>query len=91
MNNVVDDLNVGRIMKFWKDVDYFRTTFPENINSYLKHRGLDGDNVVGITKDGGYYYVFYKELNLEEAEEESQTQNCCNHECLGAGYCGEKE
>ena len=50
--------------KMKKNVDWFQTTIPENINHYLKHRGLDADSVIGISVDGGIYYVFYKKSIL---------------------------
>lgn len=49
-----------------KIVDWFRTTIPENINNYLEHRGLDADNVINISKEGGYFYVFYKIFEVKE-------------------------
>lgn len=51
-----------------KEVDWFRTTIPENINHYLEHRGLDADDVLGISVDGGVYYVFYKKTVEIETE-----------------------
>ncbi|MHA2344925.1 MAG: hypothetical protein ACXADW_24005, partial [Candidatus Hodarchaeales archaeon] len=38
-------------------IDFFRTSVPENINHYLEHRDLKTDDVIGITVDGGYFYV----------------------------------
>jgi hypothetical protein len=49
-----------------KNVDYWRTTIPENINNYLKHRDLGADDIITIFKDEGFFYVFFKTYEAEE-------------------------
>jgi hypothetical protein len=56
-----------------KVIDFFRTSVPENINHYLEHRDLKTDDVIGITVDGGYFYVFYKKTEYKEVRKSSPT------------------
>lgn len=61
---------VAKIEEFTKDVEWFQTTIPENINHYLQHRDVDADSVINITVDGGIYRVFYKKTRLKEVSSE---------------------
>lgn len=49
-----------------KIVDWFRTSILENINNYLEHRNLDADDVINISIEGGYFYVFYRTFEVKE-------------------------
>ncbi len=67
---IIKDFSITHRYRTKRNVEWFQTTVPENINHYLKHRGIDADSVISITVDGGIYRVFYKKTRLKEVSSE---------------------